>query len=102
MLFKVADSEVAPDAGNGPVLRDVGSDRGADNQSLEGPILSDAEEGGFSSKGGFLVEWIFEIIFDFFSFQTLAGWLLLRLGLKPLVWIKVVLRVLVEKTFRYV
>ena len=61
MLSKVADSEVAPDAGNRPVLRDVGSDRGAGNQSLEGPTLSDAEEGGFSSKGGFLIEWIFEI-----------------------------------------
>ena len=56
MLFKVADSEVAPDEGNRPVLRDVGSDRGAGNQSLEGPTLSDAEEGGFSSKGGFLVD----------------------------------------------
>ena len=63
MLFKVADSEVAPDEGDRPVLQDVGSDRGADNLSLDGPTLSDAEEGGFSglvdrtgSKGGFLVE----------------------------------------------
>ena len=63
MLFKVTDSEVAPVEGNRPVLQDVGSDRGADKQSLEGPTLSDAEEGGFSSKGGFLVEWIFEIFF---------------------------------------
>jgi|TARA_B110000881_G_scaffold6045_1_gene4673 hypothetical protein len=49
-----------------------------------------------------LIEWIFEIFIDFFSFQTLPGWPLLRLELKPLVWVKVVLRVLVEKTFRYV
>ena len=53
MLFKVADSEVAPDEGNRPVLQDVGSDRGADNRSLESPTLSDVEEGGFSSRGGF-------------------------------------------------
>ena len=53
MLFKVTDSEVALVEGNGPVLQDVGSDRGADKQSLEGPTLSDAEEGGFSSRGGF-------------------------------------------------
>ena len=53
MLFKVTDSEVALDEGDRPVLQDVGSDRGADKQSLEGPTLSDAEEGGFSSRGGF-------------------------------------------------
>ena len=53
MLFKVTDSEVALVEGNGPVLQDVGSDRGADNRSLESPTLSDVEEGGFSSRGGF-------------------------------------------------
>ena len=49
----MADSEVTPDAGVRPGVQDLGSDRGADNQSLEGPTLSDAEEGGFSSRGGF-------------------------------------------------
>ena len=51
MLFKVTEPEVG--LVEEPVLQDVGSDRGADNRSLEGPTLSDAEEGGFSSKGGF-------------------------------------------------
>ena len=51
MLFKVTEPEVG--LVEEPVLQDVGSDRGADKQSLEGPTLSDAEEGGFSSKGGF-------------------------------------------------
>ena len=53
MLFKVTEPEVALVEGNRPVLQDVGSDRGADNRSLESPTLSDAEEGGFSSRGGF-------------------------------------------------
>ena len=62
-MLKLADSEVAPDAGVRPGVQDLGSDRGADNLSLDGPTLSEAEEGGFSglvdrtaSKGGFLVE----------------------------------------------
>ena len=49
MLFKVTEPEVALVEGNRP----VGSDRGADNRSLESPTLSDVEEGGFSSRGGF-------------------------------------------------
>ena len=105
----MADSEVAPDEGVRPGVQDLGSDRGADVLSLDGGTLSEAEEGGFSgsvdrpgSKGGFLVERILRFFYDFLSFQTLTGWLQMALRLLPLVWVKMVLRVLMKKTFRYV
>ena len=76
MLFKVADSEVAPDEGVRPGVQDLGSDRGADVLSLDGGTLSEAEEGGFSgsvdrpgSKGGFLVERILRFFMISFLFR---------------------------------
>ena len=59
-----------------------------------------APSSGLALKVG---SWLkdFKIFYDFFSFQTLTGWLRMASRLLPLVRVKMVLKVLV-KTFRYV